>query len=265
MTEQSRDEVVVTDSGGTMVRMAGEARPATPDLAALETLRRVTVPGPLRPAGSPPYLAAGDVLRWHYGASVDLLRVVRDDERGLVAWLPEGSERLAATPLDGRGLRDRSLEERARMAVAREYRMHVVPWRGPGLLRIAPAAVPWSIWYFRGDDGTFEGHYVNLELVHERPVDGSPRVHTRDLTLDLWFEAGEVWLKDADELAAGVAAGWCTASQADVIREIAEQARDDLVRRAWPLDEGWEAWRPPAAWDEPLTLPADLRTAGATG
>lgn len=263
MSQTPEDEVVVTDSGGTMTRMPGPGRPATPDLTALETLRRVTVPGPLRPAGSAPYLAAGEVLQWHYGASVDLLRVVRDDARGLVAWLPSGSERLAAAPRDGRGLRERSLEERARLAVARDYQMQVVPWRGPGLLRIAPTAVPWSIWYFRGDDGSFEGHYVNLELVHERPADGSPRLHTRDLTLDLWLEAGEVWLKDADELAAGVAGGWCTESQAEVIREIAEQARDHLVRRSWPLDEDWETWRPPADWDEPLTLPADLR-AGAT-
>ena len=25
--------------------------------------------------------------------------------------------------------------------------------------------------------------------------------------------------------------------------------------RAWPLDEGWESWRPPPGWDEPLALP----------
>ena len=27
---------------------------------------------------------------------------------------------------------------------------------------------------------------------------------------------------------------------------------------AWPLDEGWETWRPPAGWDEPLWLPASV-------
>jgi hypothetical protein len=264
MTEPSRDdEIVVTDSGGTMTRMPGAGRGTSPDLKALEPLRRVTVPGPLRPAGEPPYLEPGDVVSWHYGASADVLRVVRDDARGLVAWLPSGSERVAAVPRDGRGIRDRSLEERARLSAAGDYRMEVVPWRGPGLLRIAPTAVPWSIWYFHDDDGTFEGHYVNLELVHERPVDGSPRVHTRDLTLDLWFEAGEVWLKDADELVAGTAVGKYSERQAAAIHEVAELARDHLVRRTWPLDEDWETWQPPADWDEPLTMPADLR-AGAT-
>ncbi len=162
-----------------------------------------------------------------------------------------------ATPRDGRPIRDRSLEERAALAVARDYVMTVSPWRGPGLLRISPTGVPWSVWYFVDeDDGSFEGHYVNLELVHERPVGGEPRVHTRDLTLDLWVQDGETWLKDADELAAGAAAGFYTADQAAVIRDLAEQARRDLVdARAWPLDEGWETWRPPAAWDRPLDLP----------
>ena len=48
---------------------------------------------------------------------------------------------------------------------------------------------------------SFAGHYVNLELVHERAGVGGPRIHTRDLTLDLWLDAdGELWLKDEDEL-----------------------------------------------------------------
>jgi predicted RNA-binding protein associated with RNAse of E/G family len=127
------------------------------------------------------------------------------------------------------------------------------------VLRVAPTGVPWSLWYFRDDDGSFEGHYVNLELVHERPADGSPRVHTRDLTLDLWVQGGDTWLKDADELVAGAAAEWYTDAQAEVMRAVADQARRDLVDPgAWPLDEGWESWRPPAAWDEPLSLPAGV-------
>ena len=259
MTEPSREDQAVTDSGGTMRRLTDPPGDLVPDLALLEPLRRSAYVDPVRPAGGPPFLEPGTVVTWHYGHSADLLRVVRDDARGLVAWLPSGSQRLAATPRDGRGIRDRSLEERAALAVARDYEMRVVPWRGPGLLRIAPSGVPWSIWYFTDDDGRFEGHYLNLELVHERPVDGSPRVHTRDLTLDLWLENGETWLKDADELAAGVAAGWCTADQGAVIHAIADQARAELIDpHAWPLDEDWESWRPPTEWDEPLTLPGDL-------
>jgi hypothetical protein len=255
MTQESRDEAV-SASGGTMRRLTGPPGNAVPDLALLESLRRVVQPGALRPAGVAPYLSEGDIVTWHYGAWIDVLRVIRDDDRGLVAWLPSDSERLTAVPRDGKGLRDRSLAERAALAAAREYDMVVRRWHGPGVLRIAPTGVPWSLWYFRDEDGDFEGHYVNLELVHERPVDGSPRVHTRDLILDLWVEDGVTWLKDADELYAGVPAGWCTAGQAGVIREIAEQARRQQIDpRAWPLADGWEDWQPPPGWDEPLTLP----------
>jgi len=255
MTEPSRDEAV-TDSGGTMRRLTEPPGDAVPDLTVLEPLRRSAYDVPARPAGGPPYFEPGDVITWHYGHTVDVLRVVSDDARGLVAWLPEGSERLAATPRDGRAIRDRTLEERAAMAVAGDYEMTVVPWLGPGLLRIAPSGRSWSIWYFRDeDDGSFEGHYVNVELPHERPVDGSRRTHTRDLTLDLWVAEGETWLKDADEVEAGVAAGWCTAEQAAAIHAIADQARREQIEpSAWPLDEGWEDWRPRAGLDEPLTL-----------
>ncbi|HEX4688584.1 MAG TPA: DUF402 domain-containing protein [Nocardioides sp.] len=256
MTEPSRDEAV-TDSGGTMRRLTRPPGDAVPDLALLEPLRRSAYDVPVRPAGNAPYFEPGEVITWHYGHTVDVLRVVRDDAQGLVAWLPEGSERLAATPRDGRAIRDRTLEERAALAVARDYVMTVLPWLGPGLLRIAPSGRPWSIWYFRDEnDGSFEGHYVNLELPHERPLDGSRRTHTRDLTLDLWVGGSETWLKDADELEAGIAAGWCTAAQADAIHTAAEQARREQIDpRAWPLDEGWEDWQPPADWDVPLRLP----------
>jgi hypothetical protein len=256
MSEASRDEAV-TDSGGTMRRLTEPPGEVVPELGVLEALRRSAYDAPVRPAGGPPFFTPGDVVTWHYGHSSDVLRVIRDDERGLVAWLPKGSERLAATPRDGRAIRDRSLEERAAMAVARDYVMTVGRWLGPGLLRIAPSGQPWSLWYFRDeDDGSFEGHYVNLELTHERPVDGSGRTHTRDLTLDLWWASGETWLKDEDEVAAGVAAGAYSVAQARSIHDIAEQARrEQLDPRAWPLDEGWEDWRPPAGWDEPLALP----------
>jgi hypothetical protein len=259
MTEPEPEDHAVSESGGTMRRLSMPPSDAVPDLGLLSSLRRVLEPGDLRPSGAPPYFRPGDVVAWHYGASVDLLRVVRDDDRGLVAWLPAGSERIAASARDGRGLRDRSLQERAALAVAGDYDLRVASWWGSGLLRIAPTGRPWSVWYFRDDDGTFEGHYLNLELPHERPVDGSPRVHTRDLILDVWVGDGGTWLKDADELAAGVAARWCTAEQAEVIHAAAETARREQIDpRAWPLDEGWEDWQPPPVWDEPLRLPDEV-------
>jgi hypothetical protein len=251
-------DVVITDSGGRMVRLRELCTPAgSPDLSVLAGFRRIEQPGEYRGLGEPPYLAEGDRVDWYSGRSVVGHLVVRDDERGLVAWQPAGSEMLVGVPVDGQGIRDRPVEERASV----DIEMRVRPWRGPGVLRIAPAGKPWSLWYFVDDAGAFTGHYVNLELVHERPVSGEPRLHTRDLTLDLWLEEGddglEVWLKDEDELEAGVTGGRDTTDQAAAIRAIGEQAAYELGGLgAWPLDEGWESWRPPPGWDEPLTLPA---------
>lgn len=252
MTDEARD-TAVSASGGSMRRMTDRPGDAVPDLSLLEPQRRSSCADDVRLAGAPPFFERGTVVSWHYGEWVDVMRVVRDDERGLVAWLPSGSERVIAVAVDGRGLRDRPVSERPNVARAPS----TTTWRGPGILRIAPTGRPWSVWYFYDDDGDFEGHYLNLELVHQRWADGSSRTHSRDLVLDLWLRDGECWLKDADELAAAVAVGKFTPVQGSVIRDIAEQARRELVDpRAWPLDEGWEDWEAPAEWDEPLTLPS---------
>jgi hypothetical protein len=96
VTDARDEELVVTDSGGTMRLLAGPIVPEMePDLALLESLR-TPYDAPSRPAGTAPYLPEGTVLTWHYSLGVDVLRVVRDDERGLVAWLPAGSERRPA-------------------------------------------------------------------------------------------------------------------------------------------------------------------------
>jgi hypothetical protein len=255
MSEASREDRAVTDSGGTMTRLTGPPRDVSPDLTLLDAEYRTSYDDPLRPAGAPPFFAPGDIVSWHYGLSTDVLRVVRDDSRGLVAWLPSGSEMLASVPAGGGSLRDVPLDQR----FSGPRRMQRRRWQGPGILRVAPSGRPWSIWYFTdATSGSFEGYYVNLELVHRRPA-AARRVHTRDLILDLWHEDGETWLKDADELAAAVTAGRYTEEQGALVRDLADQARSELIdARSWPLDEGWEDWRPPEAWDEPLSLPTSV-------
>ncbi len=228
-----------------MTRLVGPAQARSVDLELLEPLRQGEGAGPWAIAGSSPFLALGDVVHWRYGRRCDPMRVVRDDERGLVAWLSADTEVLASAPGDGLALRDRPLAER----FLGERVPTLSTWQGGGILRIAPTHRPWSVWLF-WEDGGFSGHYVNLELPHRRCA---AETNTRDLILDLWLESsGELWLKDADELEAAVVSGHYTRAQADEVRAAAELARVDLVgARAWPLDEEWTMWRPPADWEVP--------------
>ncbi|RYC13814.1 DUF402 domain-containing protein [Nocardioides zhouii] len=245
MSEPDPD-VHVSESGGTMQRLSGAASPRPVDLEVLSPLQVAEGAGPWCPAGAGPFLAVGDVVQWRYATRCDPMRVVRDDERGLVAWLADDTELLSTAPGDGVALRDKPLAER--------FLGDRVPalgtWRGGGILRIAPTDRPWSVWVFREDDGSLAGHYVNLELPHRRHGD---ETNTRDLILDLWLEpSGVLWLKDADELEAVVEAGRYLPEQAAEVRAIGEWARAELVEgRDWPLDDEWTAWRPPAAWTTP--------------
>ena len=239
-------DVQVSDSGGTMQRLSGVASPTPVDLTLLASLRLAEGDGPWTDAGHEPFLAPADVVQWRYGRSCDPMRVVRDDERGLVAWLAADTPTVGMAPADGVPLRDRPPLDR----FLTDRVPAVQRWRGGGVLRIAPTDRPWSVWVFTDDDGSFAGHYVNLELTHRRCGD---ETNTRDLILDLWREpSGELWLKDADELEAAVGSGHYSASMADEVRAIAEWARADLVQaEAWPLDEEWTRWRPPTDWATP--------------
>ncbi|HWS52242.1 MAG TPA: DUF402 domain-containing protein [Microbacterium sp.] len=221
------------------------------------------------PSDSPdaPRFTPGEIILWQYRRHVEVARVVRDDARGLVVWIPSGSQRLESAPADGRRTRDVPLELRFRVP----WVMREATWTGPGVLRVAPSGMPWSVWFFRRADGTPDGAYVNLELPHRRRAgDVGPRgITTSDLVLDLWIDAEhpgseDVWLKDADELAAAVEQGRFTPAEAEAVRAVADAAgRGFIGSGSWPLDEGWESWTPDADSDTPLALPAGPHIAAA--
>ncbi|MGW8483795.1 DUF402 domain-containing protein [Microbacterium sp. NPDC055903] len=201
--------------------------------------------------------AAGEAILWRYARHVEAVRVVRDDDRGLVIWIPSGSARLESAPADGRRTREVALEERFSVP----WVMREATWTGPGVLRVAPSGMPWSVWFFRRSDGTPDGAYVNLELPHRRVGGEAAGIFSRDLVLDIWIDAEhrgaeDVWLKDADELDAAVHQGRFSEEQAVAVRSLADHAtRAFIADAAWPLDEGWDRWTPDAAMDVPLALP----------
>ncbi len=264
----------VSESGGTVRligrRGAGWASVGDDSLSlhdALDLLDRREVDDPAGRDDAVRF-APGETILWCYRRVVETARVIRDDDDALVVWIPSGAERLDAGPADGGHVRDVALAERFSVP----WVMREGAWRGPGLVRVAPRAAAWSLWFFRDADGEPAGVYVNLELPHRRiPAsdDGPGTVHTHDLVLDLWVGAEhpgseDVWLKDADELDAAVEQGRFTAAQADAVRALADHVgRSVLEPWASPLGEGWEAWRPDAAMDAPLALPDCARVTRA--
>ncbi|MGO2746471.1 DUF402 domain-containing protein [Microbacterium sp.] len=205
-----------------------------------------------------PRFTPGDPILWRYGRHIETARVIRDDQRGLVIWIPSGSQRLEPGPAHGGRHRDVPLADRFRTP----WVMQEKTWTGQGVVRVAPAGKPWSVWFFRRADGSPDGAYVNLELPHLRLAGETPSVFSRDLVLDLWIDAEhegseDVWLKDADELEEVVVQGRFTDAQAEAVRCLADHAgREFIVDGAWPLDEGWERWSPDTVMDAPVALPS---------
>jgi hypothetical protein len=217
-----------------------------------------SAPADAVPAGKPPYWEAGQVVLWQdrpgywrpgesWGTTP--VRVVRDDEHGLVAWLAPGTPRLVPHPPDGRGLRSLPLDERFSCALVAAK----VSWRGPGVLFLSPTGKPWSVWLFWSEDGVFAGWYVNLELPHRRD---STSTWTGDHELDVWIEPdGTTYLKDEDDLEASVAAGRFTPREAEQIHRHADLAKASFERTDWPFAQEWTTWRPDPLWSVPELPP----------
>lgn len=218
-------------------------------------------------AGGPPFLEEGSVVLWRYrgwawreGAPEDVapMRVVRDDERGLVAWMPAGVVKKVSRLVSGEELRSVPLAQRWTEGTHQRAEA-IVPWRGNGVLRIAPAGVPWSVWLFwspgDGDNAPewcFEGWYVNLESPHLR--EGASTVSS-DHVLDVLISAdGAVQMKDEDELEAATQQGRFTEQQAALIRIHAAEAIQAFQDGHWAFDRAWSEWRP-GEGDLPPRLP----------
>ncbi|MGM7665796.1 DUF402 domain-containing protein [Microbacterium sp. A93] len=246
----------ISDSEMTLAAAIALLDTGNHDGAHVDSVRQDAVPSA---SVDSPRFAPGEGILWRYGRYIETARVIRDDARGLVVWIPSGSARLESVPADGRRTRDVPLEERFSVPwVTRES-----TWTGPGVVRVAPTGRPWSVWFFRQIDGTPAGAYVNLELPHRRVAGDPGGIVSRDLVLDLWIDAEhpgseDIWLKDADELVAAVEQGRFSAEQAEAVRSLADHAGQELVASGgWPLDEGWDVWAPDAAMDVPVALPVN--------
>lgn len=225
-------------------------------------------PPEARAAGTAPFHAPGTAVMWRYrratwkpgaGEFSMPLRVVRDDEAGLVAWLSSGTVGLIGRLADGADLRDAPRDQAftARRIQARG------PWRGPGVLRIAPTGRSWSVWLFRDDQGSFTGWYVNLEAPHRRlGTDLYSADHVLDVTI---APDGTSALKDQDELDLATEQGRFTAAEAKQIRSNAHAAIASFASGDWPFEPEWTAFRADPSWTVPPLPPEERWEIDLTG
>ena len=186
---------------------------------------------------------------WRYGQpGLDFaapMTVVRDDDRGLVAWLAVGTPVLKLVREDGRGLRadpsDGFLVPRRQVETV---------WEDYSVLRVWQPGRRWSVWhFFHGETGAFEGWYVNIEDPHVR---SDHTTRSRDHVLDIWVEPDRSFArKDEDELVLAVEQGRYSQAEADAITAVADEVED--VIRAWgsPFCDGWETFTPDPDWPVP--------------
>jgi len=171
-------------------------------------------------------------------------RIVVVDREDLVAlYLPAGTIGKQRTGERG--------GPRGRMLLRWDGRHRDIAWERTNVLTLYQPGDSHSIW-LAWDAGSSELQwwYLNLEEPWRRTSRG---FDTRDQILDAWAPADLAsweW-KDEDELAWCVQSGRWTAEEAAAIRSAGERALDRARRRAPPLDEPWERWRPDPSWPLP--------------
>jgi predicted RNA-binding protein associated with RNAse of E/G family len=181
-------------------------------------------------------------------ASADSVRVVSDDERGLLTWLARGSQVIRRANLAGQSVRNLPLSSQLRVP-----KIHVAcSQTGRDMLLLTPRQSPYAIaWGFV--DGEFGGWYANLQTPARRWWGG---IDTHDQALDVLVAADRTWRwKDEDEFTerTGHPLFWDEAGAA-VIRGEAERLIALAEAGQFPFDGTWCNFLPDPDW-RPTELP----------
>ncbi|MGK3207516.1 DUF402 domain-containing protein [Amycolatopsis sp. MEPSY49] len=186
------------------------------------------------------------------------LRVLEDDGRVLLAWLPAGTPIVGSRLADGRLMRDAPLDQR--------FRIPRVPvpdlWHGASTLRRIPEDEWSSVWWFFDLEGRFKNWYVNLEIPLGRTPGAVDRI---DGVLDVVVEPDGTWRwDDEDEAEAAIEVGRLTLEQFDRLRAEGERIGALAERGAYPFDGTDTDFRPDEGWPAPR-LPAELSPRSGRG
>ncbi|MEV4347943.1 methyltransferase domain-containing protein [Actinoplanes sp. NPDC049596] len=162
------------------------------------------------------------------------VRVVADDDRGLLLWAPVGSRLATLVDADGRTGHDLSPDR------MREPRLVAGSWQHVDVLMLMRPGVAHSVWWMFAD-GVFDGWYVNLEAPFTRTGDG---VQTTDSVLDIVVSADRQWRwKDAAEFEGHVGDPlYFDRAGADAIRAEGERVVALIEAGAYPFDGTYTDW-----------------------
>ena len=186
-------------------------------------------------------------------ALVRPVRVVADNERGLLLWVARGTPAMHEVTVNGGGARGMPFSE----WITLDHRIVPGSWQGPGILMLFRPGVDHSVWWFWDDDGRFHGWYVNLEERAVRWADGEVAgVDVVDQDLDIVVEPDRSWAwKDEDEFAERLAfpEHYWVADEAAVW---AEGRRDvsEIEAGEVPFDGTWDDFVPDPQWPVPALL-----------
>jgi len=179
---------------------------------------------------------------------VQACRIVADDHRGLLLWLPAGAG-FAHRPQPA-GLGERSPRQLDRLAA---LPVLVETWRDHDVLLLVPPGRPYSVWWFF-TGGAFDSWYVNLERPSERwSRDGLLGIDSFDHALDVVISPDRRWRwKDQDELTERIGLpGYWSAAEAAAIRADGANVVEAVVAGRFPFDGTWCDFQPDPAWSLP--------------
>jgi hypothetical protein len=173
------------------------------------------------------------------------MRVISDDEAGLLLWHSEGSDFARLLDADGNTQHEVTVDR------MRDPKLTVRRWEGSDILVLMPPAAAHSVWWFF-EQGRFTGWYVNLEEPCTRRPDG---VDTDDHVLDIVVTPQRTWeWKDADEFDGRIGDPmYFDEATAAAIRAEGDRIVTRIEAGEFPFDGTYTDFRPDPAWP-PLRL-----------
>jgi hypothetical protein len=186
---------------------------------------------------------------------IPLVRVVSDDEHGLLLWMPHGTPMRREVTLDGRGPRGMPFDE----WLAEPKQMVGAVHRGPNILKLIPPDSGHSVWWIFWPGDRFAAWYVNLERPIARWDDGDlAGIDTTDFDLDILVAPDRTWQwKDEDELTERL--GFPEHYWVHDPEAVWAEGRRVIPRieaGEFPFDGTWTDFRPDPHWTMPPELPA---------